>query len=111
VLFVEFRGFTERLHRLAKQGADDVLRAIQGDLLANPSRGTVVPGLAGIRKARAENPARGKGKRGGFRYMYYFLEYQDEIYLLSLFDKGQQEDLNEKQKAALRVVVSELKGN
>lgn len=111
MLFVEFRGFTERLHRLAKQGADDVLRAIQGDLLANPSRGTVVPGLAGIRKARAENPARGKGKRGGFRYMYYFLEYQDEIYLLSLFDKGQQEDLNEKQKAALRVVVSELKGN
>jgi hypothetical protein len=43
--------------------------------------------------------------------MYYFLEYQDEIYLLSLFDKGQQEDLNEKQKAALRAVVSELKGN
>ena len=111
MLFIEFKGFTERLHRLAKQDADDVLRAIQGDLLANPSRGTVVPGLAGIRKARAENPTRGKGKRGGFRYMYYFLEYDDEIYLLSLFDKGQQEDLNEKQKAALRAVVAELKGN
>jgi len=110
VLFIEFRGFTERLNRLAKQNADDVLRAIQGGLLANPLRGTVVPGLAGIRKARAENPARGKGKRGGFRYMYYFLEYDDEIYLLSLFDKGQQEDLNEKQKAALRAVVAELKG-
>jgi hypothetical protein len=39
------------------------------------------------------------------------MEYDDEIYLLSLFDKGQQEDLNEKQKAALRAVVSELKGN
>jgi hypothetical protein len=110
VLFIEFRGFTERLHRLARQDADTVLRAIQGDLLANPSRGAVVPGLAGIRKARAENPARGKGKRGGFRYMYYFLEYEDEIYLLSLFDKGQQEDLSEKQKAALRAVVAELKG-
>jgi hypothetical protein len=111
VLFIEFRGFTERLHRLAKQDADDVLRAIQGDLLANPTRGTVVPGLGGIRKARAENPARGKGKRGGFRYMYYFWEYDDEIYLLSIFDKGQQEDLTEKQKAALRAVVAELKGN
>jgi hypothetical protein len=110
VLFIEFRGFTERLHRLAKQNADDVLRAIQGDLLANPARGTVVPGLAGIRKARAENPVRGKGKRGGFRYMYYLLEYDDEIYLLSLFDKGEQEDLNEKQKAALRAMVAELKG-
>jgi hypothetical protein len=30
--------------------------------------------------------------------------------LLSLFDKGQQEGLNEKQKAALRAVVAELKG-
>ena len=111
MLFIEFRGFTERLHRLAKEHADDVLRAIQGDLLANPARGTVVPGLAGIRKARAENPGRGKGKRGGFRYMYYFLEYDDEVYLLSIFDKGQQEDLKEKQKAALRAVVAELKGN
>jgi hypothetical protein len=111
VLFIEFRGFTERLQRLARQDADDVLRAIQGDLLASPTRGTVVPGLAGIRKARAENPVRGKGKRGGFRYMYYFLEHDEEIYLLSIFDKGQQEDLNEKQKAALRTVVAELKGN
>lgn len=42
--------------------------------------------------------------------MYYFLEYEDEIYLLSLFDKGQQEDLNEKQRAVLRAVVAELKG-
>jgi hypothetical protein len=88
-----------------------VRRAIQGDLLDNPRRGTIVPGLAGIRKARAENPARGKGKRGGFRYMYYFLERDDEIYLLFLFDKGEQEDLNERQKTALRTVVAELKGS
>jgi hypothetical protein len=71
----------------------------------------VVPGLAGIRKARAENPARGKGKRGGFRYMYYFLGCDDEIYLLFLFDKGEQEDLNQTQKAALRRVIGELKGS
>jgi hypothetical protein len=80
-----------------------VLLAIQGDLFDNPQRGTAVPGLVGIRKARAENPARGKGKRGGFRYMYYFLERDDEIYLLFLFDKGEQEDL--------RAVVAELKGS
>jgi hypothetical protein len=105
------RVLTERLHRLAKGDADTVLRAIQEDLLDSPQRGTVVPGLAGIRKARAENPARGKGKRGGFRYMYYFQERDEEIYLLFLFDKGEQEDLNQKQKAALRTVVAELKEN
>jgi mRNA-degrading endonuclease RelE of RelBE toxin-antitoxin system len=66
--------------------------------------------LAGIRKARAENPTKGKGKRGGFRYVYYFLERDDEICLLFLFDKGEQEDLDEKQKATLRTMVAELKG-
>lgn len=110
MLFVEFRVFTERLHRLAKDHAESVLLTIQEDLLQNPQRGTVVPGLAGIRKARVENPARGKGKRGGFRYMYYFLERDDEIYLMFLFDKGEQEDLNESQKAELRRALAALKG-
>ena len=90
-LFIEFKVFTERLYRLAKGEADSVLRAIQGYLLDNPLRGKVVPSLAGIRKARAENPARGKGKRGSFRFMYYFLERDDEVYLLFIFDKGEQE--------------------
>jgi hypothetical protein len=110
VQFIEFRVFTERLHRLAQDHAESVLLTIQEDLLRNPQRGTVVPGLAGIRKARVENPARGKGKRGGFRYMYYFLERDDEIYLMFLFDKGEQEDLNETQKAELRRAVVALKG-
>lgn len=42
--------------------------------------------------------------------MYYFLENEDEIYLLFLFDKGEQEDLSQKQKAAVRAMVAELKG-
>jgi len=63
-----------------------------------------------VRKARVENPMRGKGKRGGFRYMYYFLERDEEIYLMFLFDKDEQEDLNESQKAALRRAVAALKG-
>lgn len=102
--------FTERLHRLAKEQAENVLLAIQEDLLRNPERGTVVPGLAGIRKARVQNPARSKGKRGGFRYMYYFLERDEEVYLMFLFDKGEQEDLNARQKASLRQAVATLKG-
>jgi len=110
VIFIEFRVFTERLYRLAKDHAENVLLAIQEDLLRNPERGSVVPGLAGIRKARVENPGRGKGKRGGFRYMYYFLERDEEVYLMFLFDKGEQEDLSETQKQVLRRAVGALKG-
>ena len=42
--------------------------------------------------------------------MYYFLERDDEIYLMFLFDKGEQEDLNEKQKVELRRAVALLRG-
>ena len=110
MVFIEFRIFTERLHRLAKGDGDTVLRAIQEDLLDNPQRGTVVPGLAGIRKARAENPTRGKGKRGGFRYMYYYIEPDKQIFLMAIFSKDEQEDLNKEQKKALRKAVDSLKG-
>ncbi|MBV9073474.1 MAG: hypothetical protein JOZ10_07585 [Acidobacteria bacterium] len=101
--------FTDRLHRLAREHADRVLLAIQDDLLRNPQRGTMVPGLAGVRKARVENPVRGKGKRGGFRYMYYFFERDEEIYLMFMFDKGEQEDLTASQKSELRRAIAALK--
>jgi hypothetical protein len=47
-----------------------VLNSIQADLLKNPARGDLVQGLGGIRKARCSNPARGKDKRGGYRYLF-----------------------------------------
>jgi len=72
VVFIESAAFTQRLRELACDNAEDVLDAIQDDLLANPQRGSVVQRLGGIRKARTGNPRRGKGKRGGFRYWYLF---------------------------------------
>ena len=72
VVFIESRAFTRRLLALGKKSLE-VLSAIQGDLLDNPERGRVVQGLAGIRKARAADPGRGKGKRGGFRYLYLYV--------------------------------------
>lgn len=76
VEFIESRPFTRKLHQLAGGGADEVLRTIQAELArnGNADRGAMVPGLGGVRKARVANPARGKGKRGGFRYLYLYLE-------------------------------------
>ena len=62
VEFIEARVFTRRLHQLANDSADEVLRAIQGDLETKPDRGAMVPGLGGVRKARIANPGRGKGE-------------------------------------------------
>jgi hypothetical protein len=107
--FIEFPAFTNRLLALAKEHADDVLLEIQNDLLANPKRGQVVQGTGGIRKARASDPARGKGKRGGFRYMYYFIERDGQIYLLMVFTKDEQDDLTKDQKKRLAGAIRELR--
>jgi hypothetical protein len=94
---------------LAGDSADDVLREIQDDLLQNPDRGSIVKGLGGIRKARMSNPARGKGKSGGYRYLHLYLEHRAYIHLLFLLDKNEQEDLSTEQRKTLRRMVAELK--
>jgi hypothetical protein len=110
VVFIESKVFTRRLHELAKDSADTVLADIQSGLLENPVRGDMVKGLGGVRKARISNPARGKGKRGGFRYMYLYLERREHVHLLFLFDKHEQEDLNPAQRTFLRQLVERIKG-
>jgi hypothetical protein len=109
VVYIESTVFTRRLHRLAGDNALEVLRSIQDDLLKNPSQGDLVRGLGGMRKARCSNPARGKGKRGGFRYLYLYLEDRGHIHLLYLLDKNEQADLSNEERNALRSLVEEIK--
>ena len=66
-------------------------------------------GLAGVRKARISNPARGKGKRGGYRYFFLYLERREHVHLLLLLDKGEQPDLNQQERKSLRVLVEQIK--
>ena len=94
---------------LAKDRADEVLLEIQSDLLANPEHGKVVQGTAGVRKGRASDPARGKGKRGGFRYLYYYIEQDGQIFLLMIFNKDEQDDLTKDQKKTLSKLIQELR--
>jgi hypothetical protein len=109
VVFIESRSFTRRLYQLARGEADSVLASIQSDLAGNPLRGPLVPGLGGIRKARASNPGRTKGKRGGFRYLYLYLERRSHIHLLFLLDKNEKEDTSEEERKQIREMVAQIK--
>jgi len=73
VIYIESRPFTRRLYQLGGAG-DELLRAIQGELMKKPDRGDLVAGLGGVRKGRIANPGRSKGKRGGYRHLYLYLE-------------------------------------
>jgi hypothetical protein len=103
--FVESLPFTRRLHQLAGDSADELLRAIEKDLLQNPERGSLVPGLGGVRKARQANPARGRGKRGGYRYFYMYFVRDEQIFLLYILDKQESGDLTQEQRKLVRALA------
>ena len=107
VEFIESRLFTRRLDDLAGGDADELLRAIQAQLDQKPDRGAMVPGLGGVRKVRI--PGRGKGKRGGFRCLYLYLEKRQHIHLLILLAKNEQEDATAEQRSLIRQWVAEIK--
>jgi mRNA-degrading endonuclease RelE of RelBE toxin-antitoxin system len=56
-------------------------------LANNPDEGDVIPGTGGLRKLRWA--AKGKGKRGGARVIYYFRDLNMPLYLLTLYGKGE----------------------
>jgi len=109
VVFIEARPFTQRLRQLAAASAGQVLAGIQDELLKNPERGRLVQGTGGVRKARAGNPARQKGTRGGFRYFFLYLERKQHIHLLALLDKGEQEDISQDERKTLKALVDQIK--
>ena len=73
---------------------------------ANPEAGRVIPETGGLRKLRWA--AKGKGKRGGARIIYYFHNECMPIFLLSTYTKGEKADLSTAERNALKKLVPEL---
>ena len=73
---------------------------------ANPEAGRVIPETGGVRKLRWA--AKGKGKRGGARIIYYFHDESMPVFLLTAYTKGQKADISKAERNALRKLVPEL---
>lgn len=104
--FTETLIFTEDLLDYAD---DETLFAIQNALLANPCLGDVIKGTSGARKGRVANPKNKSGKRGGFRFIYVYLERVDRIYLLYIYSKRELSDLTPKQAKDFGELVRAIK--
>ena len=81
---------------------DDGLAELQGYLASNPEAGDLVPGAGGIRKVRWKDQRRRKGRRGGLRVIYYCFLSEQEIWLLTLYDKDEATDLTKDEKDQLK---------
>ncbi len=61
----------------------------------NPFYGEEVPGLEGkILKARLASSDMKSGKSKGYRIIYYFLEQENTIYLLTMYAKAYKENIS-----------------
>lgn len=104
--FVETSVFTKRIAQL---GLEQELRAMQNELLANPTAGDTDAATGGLRKIRLCMPGRHKGKRGGARAHYLYLAAHHVIYLLFVYGKDERSALSGDQKKQLRHVVESIK--
>ena len=99
MIFIETPIFTEDLLKLL---SDDEYSEFQQYLAEHPTAGEVIQQTGGLRKIRWG--ARGKGKRGGVRVIYYHVMANAQIRLLLIYKKGIQDDLTEDQKKVLRAI-------
>ena len=103
--FIEVPLFTKRWKEIGLN--DEELQQLQLLLLKDPESGPVMEGTGGIRKVRFG--IKDQGKRGSVRVCYTdFAEYE-VIYLITAFEKKDQENLTEDEKLVLKKLVKSLK--
>ena len=101
--FIEAPAFTRTLTTYLD---DEEYRLLQTALMKKPKAGAIVPETGGFRKVRWKDPRRGKGKRGGLRVIYYYFAEEEQLWLVTLYDKDQADDLTPAEKKALRQAIT-----
>jgi len=74
-----------------------------------PETGSVIPQTGGLRKLRWT--AKGKGRRGGSRVIYYFHNIEVPLFLMAIFTKNARTDLSTRQRRALTRQLRALKSD
>ena len=103
-VFIELPPF-ERFR--AANLTDAEYRAFQNELMDNPDKGDVIQGTGGLRKMRLA--AQGRGKRGGFRVIYYWQDSLNRCWLFTGYGKNRQDDLSNEQRRELASVLERIK--
>ena len=66
--------------------SDEEYGKLQQELMNNPEAGAVIRASGGVRKIRWA--AAGRGKRGGYRVIYFIRRSNDIIWMLTMYPKN-----------------------
>ena len=72
--------------------SDQEYSELQKVLMANPRAGQVIPGSGGVRKLRWRAP--GRGKRGGYRVIYFVKATSCAFWMLTMYPKSVRDDIS-----------------
>ncbi|MEE2917168.1 MAG: type II toxin-antitoxin system RelE/ParE family toxin [Pseudomonadota bacterium] len=90
----------------------DEMAAVVSLLAADPQAGAIMPGCGGARKLRVRKP--GTGKSGGYRVITYFAGDDVPVFLLTVFGKGEKDNLTKGERNALaqltKILADALRG-
>jgi len=89
--------------------AGDILSAheieeMKQELACLRQLGSVIEGTGGLRKFRFG--AKGKGKRGGARVLYYYGGDHMPIFLIAIYPKSEKENISAAEKKAIKKLIN-----
>ncbi|MBR3025436.1 MAG: type II toxin-antitoxin system RelE/ParE family toxin [Oscillospiraceae bacterium] len=85
---------------------DSDLKALQEELILNPTKGDLMQGTGGLRKLRIA--FEGKGKSGSGRVCYVDFAVFDKIYLITAYPKNEKDNLSKAERNAIANMIAQL---
>ena len=108
-MFINSEIFTRFFDRFIKEGKllQKDFEDFENELMKDPKKGEVIPGMSGLRKIRIKSAS--KGKRGGFRIDYLDFPEFGVIYYIVIYPKNVKEDLDPEEKKILLKLINKIK--
>jgi hypothetical protein len=101
--FVRFPSFTRDWERLGLDDAD--LRALEFEILNDPTRAPVIRGTMGLRKIRFSGLRQARGKSGACRICYVYFPEFGTIALVVIFGKSEKDNLTRADCHAISAII------
>lgn len=104
--FLEMSRFTRWV---TEELSDEEYVELQKLLAERPYAGALIPGCGGVRKLRFAVGGQNKGKRGGARIIYYYVEEPSLFLMIAGYNKNVTADLSPEAKRLAVQLTREFK--